>query len=287
MTSEPEWKKFERAVHSEMENKFPGSTIRHDVRLPGALSGVARQIDIFIEEALPGGDVRTAVDAKQRARPIDVKEVESFIGLLRDTNVDRGIMVSASGYSEGAFTRAFRDDVDLDLDVLTLEELKRWQADGALPYAGRNAVAVSTPFGWVVDGQRVPGCLARLYCRGLTFEQAALNQEFMYVNLWDRRAPVDSIEALLAKQEVDIRGHAPGAVISVREVPVSVGHRGCIRRADIAGYPTAEITGFVEFPDSIFFAVLFTLLVVERRNTRKLEYLLKRVLPLSVRQSAT
>jgi hypothetical protein len=68
MTSEPEWKKFERAVHSEMENKFPGSTIRHDVRLPGALSGVARQIDIFIEEALPGGDVRTAVDAKQRAR---------------------------------------------------------------------------------------------------------------------------------------------------------------------------------------------------------------------------
>jgi hypothetical protein len=220
-------------------------------------------------------------------RPIDVKEVESFIGLLRDTNVDRGIMVSASGYSEGAFTRAFRDDVDLDLDVLTLEELKRWQADGALPYAGRNAVAVSTPFGWVVDDQRVPGCLARLYCRGLTFEQAALNQEFMYVNLWDRRAPVDSIEALLAKQEVDIRGHAPGAVISVREVPVSVGHRGCIRRADIAGYPTAEITGFVEFPDSIFFAVLFTLLVVERRNTRKLEYLLKRVLPLSVRQSAT
>jgi len=286
MTSEPDWRQFERAVHLELEGKFPGSTIRHDVKVPGALSGIARQMDVLVEEALPGGDVRTAVDAKQHARPIDVKEVESFIGLLRDAKLERGLMVSASGYSAAALTRAFRDDVDVDLDVFTLDEFRQWQAAGALPYAGRNAVLLSAPFGWAVDGQRVQNCLARLYRRGLTFEQAARHQEFMYVNLWDRRRPVDSLDALLAKQEADIRRHAPDAVISVRDVPASLGHRGCIRRADIAGYPTAEITGFIEFPKSIFFAVLFTPLVVERRNTRKLEYMLKKVLPISVRQNA-
>jgi hypothetical protein len=71
------------------------------------------------------------------------------------------------------------------------------------------------------------------------------------------------------------------AVISVRNVAARRGWRACVRRADIPKYPSAEITGFVEFPHAIFFAVLFTPLVVERRNVRKLEYILSKVLPLA------
>lgn len=194
-------------------------------------------------------------------------------------------MVSASGYSQAALTRAFRDDVDLDLDIFTLDEFRQWQSAVALPYAGQHAVLLSAPFGWAVDGKRIPNCLARVYRRGLSFEEAARHREFMYVNLWDRRPPVDTLQALLAKQEAYIRVHSSAAAISIRDVPASLGHRGCIRRADIAGYPTAEITGFVEFPKSIFFAVLFTPLFVERRNVRKLEYMLKKVLPISVREN--
>lgn len=284
MAAEPDWKQFELAIHSELESKFPESSIRHDVKLFGALSGIERQIDVLVEEALPNGIVKTAVDAKQHSRKIDVKEIESFIGLLRDTDVARGIMVSASGYTEAALTRALRDDVDLDLDIFTANEFREWQADCALPYAGRNAVLLSAPFAWVVDGQRTPDGLARLYRRGLTFEQAARQKEFMYVNIWDRRPPVASIEELLSKQEADIRSHDPNTIIELRNFPVSLGFKGIIRRASISGYPTAEITGFVEFPKSIFFAVLFTPLAVERRNVRKLEYILQKVLPISVRQ---
>ena len=285
--TDSDWRQFERAVHSELTYKFPTSTIRHDVRLAGTLSGTSRQIDVLVEEQLPSGQVRTAIDAKQRARRIDVKEIESFIGLLRDIGVARGIVVSASGYTEAALARAFRDDVDLDLDIFTLEEFQRWQAAGAIPYAGPNAVLLPAPFGWVVDGQRVPGCIARLYRRGLMFDEAAREHEFMYVNLWDRQPPIDSLDALLAQQAADIRSHAPDAAITIRDVPASMGRRGCVRRADISGYPTAEITGFIEFPKSIFFAVLFTPLVVERRNVRKLEYMLQKTLPISVRHDAT
>lgn len=283
MTTEPDWRQFERAVYAELVSKYPDAMIRHDVRVDGVLSGVERQIDVLVEESMPEGNVRTAVDAKNHARKIDVKEVESFIGLLHDTAVARGNMVSASGYTEAGLTRAFRDDVDLDLDIFTLDEFRQWQAAAAIPYSGRNAVLLPAPFGWVVDGQWRPSCLARLYRRGLTFDQAAAQNEFMYVNLWDRRSPVDSLQSLLARQEAGIRDQAPDAVIVVRDVPGSMGHRGCIRRADIDGYPTAEITGFVEFPRSIFFAVLFTPIVIERRNVRKLEYMLQKVLPISVR----
>jgi hypothetical protein len=287
MSREPDWRRYEREVHAELVANYPEASVRFDVRLPGSLSATARQVDILLEEDLPGGRVATAIDAKQHARPIDVKDVESFVGLLRDVRVDRGVMVSASGYTEAALTRAFRDDVDLDLDVFTLDDFKRWQAAGAIPYAGRNAALLPAPLGWVVDIERpVRGApLARLYRRGLTFLEAAHRREFMYVNIWDRRPPVDNLDALLEDQLLTIRGVNPDAVVTVRSVGAQRGWRACVRRADIPEYPTAEITGFVEFPDAIFFAVLFTPLEVERRNVRKLEYILKKVLPMSVRHS--
>ena len=99
-------------------------------------------------------------------------------------------------------------------------------------------------------------------------------------------APTDPLDILLAKQADEIRAQSPQAIISVREIPGREGARTCMRRAEIQRYPTPEITGFVEFPMSIFFAVLFTPRPTERRNIRKLEYLLKKVLPISVRLPA-
>src|SRR6266545_6783308 len=120
MMEEPEWKIFERRVHAELATLYPDADIQYDATLPGVLSGAERQIDVLIEERFPDGIVRTIVDSKHRGRPLDVKEVESFIGMLRDTEVNRGVLVSSSGYTDAALTRAYRDDVDLDLDVATL-----------------------------------------------------------------------------------------------------------------------------------------------------------------------
>lgn len=286
MVDEPDWLKYQREVHSQLVELYPESHIRHDVRLPGNLSNAQRQVDVLVEERLAGQRLVTAVDAKHHGRPIDVKEVESFLGLLRDVGVDRGLMVSAKGYTAAAMTRAWSDDVDLDLDVLSLAELKQWQGEAAIPYAGRNGIVLSAPLGWIIDGQRRPGTLARLYRRGLSFEGAVGNCEFMYVNIWDRRAPVDSLEALLDEQARQLREVSPDVTISVRELGGDIGWRGCIRRADVPSYPTAELTGLVEFPDAILIVVLFTPLVGERRNVRKLEYVLRKALPMSVRHAA-
>ncbi|HYS54677.1 MAG TPA: restriction endonuclease [Thermoanaerobaculia bacterium] len=286
MSSEPPWREYERAVHEELRSKYPGVDVRFDVTIAGRRSRVDRQVDVLVLEQLHGTDVLTAVDAKHYGRRIDVTHVEAFLGLLDDISVDRGMMVSPNGYTPAALDRAFRDDVDLDLEILSLAELQVWQAEGAIPYAGRNAVLLPSPFGWIIDGQRRSGMLARLYRRGLPFEEAAEMREWMYVNLWDRTGAVDSLEALLAKQSADIHESSPEAIIHVDDIQNDGGRRICIRTADIPGYPATEITGFAEFANSIFFAVLFTPPAVERRNRRKLEYLLRKVQPIHVRTAA-
>ena len=63
-------------------------------------------------------------------------------------------MVSVKGYSKAALLRASNDDVDLDLEIVSLGDFRQWQAAGAIPYAGRNAILLPAPLGWVVDGKR-------------------------------------------------------------------------------------------------------------------------------------
>jgi hypothetical protein len=281
--NEPDWLRYERTVQAEIASKYPRARVTHDARRPGKLSGAARQIDILIEEAVHDDTLTTVVDAKHHARPIDVKDVEMFLGLLADVDAPRGIMVSAKGYTKAALARAFRDDVDLDLEICSLDDYKDWQVPGAIPYSGRNAVLLPAPLGWVVDAKRRSGTLAYLYRRGLTLEDAGHQREFMYVNLQDRQNPADTLDALVTEQNADILSDCPDASITVDAASLRDGTRTCIRRADVPSYPSLEITGFVEFPDVIFFAVLFTPAIVERRNVRKLEYLLRSVLPMSVR----
>src|SRR5688572_6803102 len=55
-----------------------------------------------------------------------------------------------------------------------------------------------------------------------------------------------------------------------------------IRRFVEPSYPFVECTGFVDFKKFIFFCVLFTPLELEKRNVRKLEFILKSVVPFNV-----
>lgn len=285
MTNDAAWREYERQVFAEIISKYPDAKVDYDVRLPGRRSSVPRQVDVLITERTSSGEIVTAVDAKHHTRPIDVKEVESFIGLLNDVSVARGVMISVSGYTEAALNRAFREDLDIDLDIFSLGEYQQWQSCGAIPFSGGNGVLLPTPLGWVVDVERFPHVIARLYRRGITFDRACTEKEWMYINFWDR-ATVSSLDHLLAQQAAEIRDTDRDAFIHVEELEPRPDARLVLRRAEIANYPAAEITGFAEFEAFIFFAVLFTPLAIERRNVRKLEYILRSILPISVRLAA-
>lgn len=65
---------------------------------------------------------RIIVDAKLRKKKLDIKDIESFEGMMRDCGAGHGILVCPSGWSEGARRRA-QDTITISL--MSLDELEK------------------------------------------------------------------------------------------------------------------------------------------------------------------
>jgi Restriction endonuclease len=284
-----DWKEYEREIEAQFRSEYPSAQIRADIKMPGKLSGIERQIDLLIQELVCDFSVTIVIDAKYHSRKIDVKDVEEFLGLVRDVGAHKGVMIASEGYTPAAIQRAYSDDVDVILEVLNFKDLPLLSGHDALPYSGSNGVALPAPFGWTIDGTQGRGALAYLYEQGLTFDEATKAHEFMYVNF--RTKSDDSIcdlAALLRHQETYMRESSnPVSSISfVDGVQRRDNIRTTIREARFKNYPCmAEWTGFVDFNDFIFMCVLFSPDELAAKNLRKLRFLLRKVLPMRVQHS--
>lgn len=282
----PDWLKYEKTVFEYLRLDHPEAKVVHNVSLPGRLSGIPRQIDVLVAERFGVKTYVTAFEAKHYTRKIDVKGVEEAIGLFRDVGVDRGVMITTVGYSDAALRRANADDVDIDLDILDLAELETFQTDGcAIPYKGPHGAVIPAPLGWIIDGSRTAWGLARLYRRGLTFEQAHNQSEFMYIQIWNKESDqINALNDLIAVQNQGMLHDFPNAKITVEVLDFGLKSNGAIRTAEYI-YPALEVTAFAEFEKFILFVVLLTSKVVLNRNRRKLEYVIRKALPFSVLHS--
>jgi hypothetical protein len=286
-----DWKKYEEEIETHFRSEYPSAQITRNARIHGRLSSTLREIDLLIEAQVCDLPFRIVIDAKYHNRKIDVKDVEEFLGLVRDVGAHKGLMISTEGYSEAAIHRASADDADVILDVLNFDELAQFQAFGAIPHAGSNAALLPAPFGWVIDATRRPGTLTWLYQQGLTIEEALKAHEFMYVNFWNKENKqadeIPDLPALLKFQESYIREGAPDAQITF----IEASHRKdaettirCLRCMKYAG--ATEYTGFVDFKDFIFMCVLFTPDPLADKNLSKLRFVMRKVLPLKVTQKS-
>jgi hypothetical protein len=103
-----DWRLYERFVAQLMsEQSSNDTTVIPNARIKGAISRVARQVDVLIDSR-HGEDVsrRVIVDAKRYRKKIDVKDVESFKSMMEDCRAHRGIMVCPNGYTPAALRRA-------------------------------------------------------------------------------------------------------------------------------------------------------------------------------------
>ena len=245
----------------------------------GRISQTLRQIDVLIEVQVLDSPVRVIVDAKKRTKPIDVNDVESFIAMMADVGAHRGILISTNGYSKTAASRVHNEvNQDVEIDMFSLEELKHLQGELAVPFSGEVGVVLAAPFGWVIDATHRRGFVACLYQRGYDLDAAGNAKEWMYLNFWKKETPDQGLDYLLQLQVKTIRD----AKLTYLPGVVRPDARTLIRLAEVPGYPTREYTGFVEFDDFIFFAVLFTSFVMSKRNLRKLREVLRTIQPVSV-----
>jgi len=117
MTEDVEWQDYERFVAAiEAENHSSLEVVATlNTKLMGKFSGTLRQIDCLIDERFDSGfERRIIVDAKRYRRPLDVKDVEEFLGMMQDCSADRGIMICESGWSQAA-ARRVQDRIDIKI----------------------------------------------------------------------------------------------------------------------------------------------------------------------------
>lgn len=104
----PSWEVYERLIARLVVNQIgSGLCVTPNVRVRGKVSGTIRQLDVVIENRHDRDDLRRiVVDAKARRRKIDVKDVESFLGLMHDVEATHGYLVCPAGYTKAAEHRA-------------------------------------------------------------------------------------------------------------------------------------------------------------------------------------
>lgn len=285
-----DWKDYEREIEDQFRILYPTATITPNAKLQGKFSKIERQIDLLIEETASDHLFRVVVDAKHRGRPIDVGDIEAFIGQVRDVEAHTGMLIALEGYTKAAINRAHYDDSDIILDVLNLDEVKQFQGPTAIAYAGPNGVSVAAPFGWIVDATRREGFLATLYQRGVTFEEAVRAPEFMYLQFWRKdKKRVNTVDALLTFQEGYMLGGSPDAKIEIIERGINqrLGVKTLIRRFERRDHPGIEYTGFADFDNFIFMCVLFTPTELADKNLRKLRFVLRDSFPMVIQRDNT
>lgn len=133
------------------------ATVRRNVQLVGRKSGRTRQIDVLVTGPLFGGaDQSMVVDCKLYSRPVDVKGVESFIGLINDVGAETGLLVTASGVTASARARA-ASERGIRVDAVSARELSAWRPRGTVLWEydvplhqHRDAVRIARRTGWRV-----------------------------------------------------------------------------------------------------------------------------------------
>lgn len=278
------WKEYEDIIFVECKANFPNDSIQKNVQQKGRYSKRSRQIDILIEQTFNGRTIKTVIDCKYYNRKVDVKKVESFIGMIDDLNVDRGILITDLGYTKAALDRAYFNPRHIELDIYSINDFKeKFQSSIAIPYVSKYGVFIIAPLGYCIDCSRNGFSQCTLYQKGLTFEEAAANYEFSYAGIYMKSNEVSSVFDLNDSQVLSMKNHYRKFRYEMINPEITPKEPILIRLAEYDNKPFIEITGIIEFEDFLFFVVWFCTKNTKMRNLRKLEVLLSRTIPVNIR----
>jgi hypothetical protein len=141
---EPDWKVFEKAV-AHIEESYDNCKVTRNHKLKGRRSDTERQIDVWLEAEIGDRHVVTvAIECRRYTdRPVSIKDIDAFVGFLEDVGADKGVMISHSGYTDGARKRAA--GANIELRMLTIEEAEEFDWEDFL----RDSCRVPECFGTI------------------------------------------------------------------------------------------------------------------------------------------
>lgn len=252
-----DWKEYEQFVFENVKKCFPNSVCEFNSKILGKYSKGLRQCDVIVRITTLNKEHLILIDAKYYSKKIDVKDVEEFISMSNDINADEGILVTPHGYSKLAYERAENDPSQILLDILNLEELKRYQGFGAIPYSGEFGVLLQPAFGWIIDSVGRFGNLASSYRKGFDFEMAWNEKEFIYFNIWHtQKDKLSKVELL--EQQTEILKESYDVLESNIELIIVNNKELAIRKTRIKDYLSPEYACAITFENFIFFGILLS-----------------------------
>ncbi|HUT02829.1 MAG TPA: restriction endonuclease [bacterium] len=121
-----DWREYEQAAFNELYYSYrpPHFIVIPDYReVVGMITRAKRQLDvaIFLTEDVSRPFI--AVECKMYSRKLNVKNVESFIGMLGDLGAQEGILITPHGFSETASRRV--EGMNIELVELPVDEAAR------------------------------------------------------------------------------------------------------------------------------------------------------------------
>ncbi|MEU6652743.1 restriction endonuclease [Streptomyces sp. NPDC046900] len=100
------WRQYELRVKELLEALGDSASVAHNKHIVGRISGIPRQVDVLLNGDMAKQPIRVAVEVKYKTRPIDIEVIDGFVGKLLDMGVERGVIYSKSGFTDGAVGRA-------------------------------------------------------------------------------------------------------------------------------------------------------------------------------------
>lgn len=129
--STTKWKRFEALVAKVQQDFTPDAKVALNDKIMGRRSGKSRQIDISVRRTVGQFNLLIVIDCKDYSHPIDVKNVEEFLGLVEDVGANKGALVASAGFSKTAKKRA--QDAGVDVYSLVDVEDHDWKSYVAIP----------------------------------------------------------------------------------------------------------------------------------------------------------
>lgn len=127
----PASKDLEILVTKIQKQLAPDAVVEHNAKLDGRNSKTKRQIDVLVRQQIGQYEMRIVLDCKDYARPVDVKGVEEFHGLVEDVGAHKGALVCPKGFTAAAKERATAWQIDLYSPIDT--DPHKWQVAVTAP----------------------------------------------------------------------------------------------------------------------------------------------------------
>lgn len=98
-------KEYEKIV-AEIHEQFAGyATVTSDEKIVGK-SGETRQIDVSLRSNIVGTPILIIIECKDYGRKVEVGKVDELIGKMTDVGANSAVLMSDSGFTNGALKRA-------------------------------------------------------------------------------------------------------------------------------------------------------------------------------------